>query len=313
MKNRLRMAALALAACFTFQIGDAVRAEEVAASPRASLPAGESSFTFRNWDGPAFKVWAIVPDDIDRAQAPVLIMLHGASRAPERDLDKWRDVAQRRGFIAIAPEFSRRIFPSSREYNLGHLANRGSTALRPRAQWTFAAIEPLFDDVVARLGSSQQGYTLYGHSAGSQFAHRFLLTQRGTRALRILAANAGWYTLPTFALDYPYGLNGTDLSTADLKVALAADVVILLGDADTDEQDPSLNRSDGAMMQGENRFARGQYFYNFGREMALRQGWEYNWSVRIVPGVAHENRGIALAAGDLVVGARALPSSGNQP
>lgn len=266
------------------------------------LPEGTSTFTFADWSGPQFKVWAHVPQGIDPAHAPILIVMHGQRRDADRYIRQWSEVAERCGFVAIAPEFSRDSFPTSREYNLGHLTERGETRLRARERWSFAAIEPLFDAVVARLGGSQQGYTLYGHSAGSQFVHRFLLTQRETRAERVLAANAGWYTLPTFALDFPYGLNGTDLEQADLERALTSDVIVLLGDRDTDPQDDSLNRSEGAMQQGEHRYARGRYFYSFGAEMARRQNWQFGWRARSVPGVAHDNGGIARAAGELVAG-----------
>ena len=81
--------------------------------------------------------------------------------------------------------------------------------------------------------------------------------------------------------------------------------LLLLGDRDVDSDDESLNRSQGAMMQGEHRFARGKYFHAFGKEMARREGWAFGWSVREVLGVAHDNGGIARAAGDLVDGVTA--------
>ncbi len=280
-------------------------ASDVAATQHAApeaLPQGIGSFTFSGWSGPAFAVHTYVPEGVEAASAPILIVMHGQERDPRRYLREWTAIADQYGFIAVAPEFSRRQFETSRQYNMGHLTELGSTELRPRELWSFAAIEPLFDEVAARLGSDQQSYTLYGHSAGSQYVHRFMLTQRETRAARFLAANAGWYTLPTFALEYPYGLNGTDLGTDDLQAALGRDLVILLGDRDNDPDSSSLNKTEGAMMQGKHRFERGQFFHDFGKEMARRQGWEFGWSLRIIPGVAHSNGGIAKGAGDLVAG-----------
>ena len=267
----------------------------------APFTTGRSSFTFANWSGPAIPVFAYVPEGIDARTAPILIVMHGAQRDSARYLGEWTSVADEYGFIAIAPQFGREDFETSRQYNLGYIQERGKTRLRPRSDWTFAAIEPLFDQVVAQLGGEQERYTLYGHSAGSQFVHRFLYLMPDARVRRYMIANAGWYTLPTFALDYPFGLNTTQLGEAELRAALAKDVVVLLGDQDSDPAHESLNRTDDAMMQGEHRFARGQYFFAFGQEMARRQGWDFGWTIRIVPGVAHSNGGIALAAGDLVV------------
>jgi poly(3-hydroxybutyrate) depolymerase len=302
MTNRLR-AALALLLAALVPSLPATARNAGATTTSSTLPAGNGEFTFDAWQGPPFKVFTFVPEGIDPATAPILIVMHGVNRDADRYLAQWRAPAQQCGFIAIVPEFARSAFPTSREYNLGHLSPRGETALRPRGRWSFAAIEPLFDAVVAKAGGRQQGYTLYGHSAGSQFVHRFLLTQRNPRAHRFIAANAGWYTLPTFAIEYPFGLGGTDMGTADLKAALAADTVILLGTRDTDSQAANLNTSKGAMMQGKHRFARGQYFYGFGKEMARREGWEFGWSLRQVPGIGHDNGGMARAAGALVTGA----------
>ncbi len=277
-------------------------AQEAQAWDASPLTTGRSVFTFDNWSGAPIPVYAYVPQGIDLKTAPILIVMHGARRDPARYLGEWTALADAHGFIGIAPQFDREDFPTSRHYNMGYLSERGSNELRPREDWTFAAIEPLFDSVVASLGSTQDSYVLYGHSAGSQFVHRFLLTMPDARVSRYFAANAGWYTLPTFALDYPYGLRGTDVDGAGLQAALAKDVVVLLGDQDNDTDHESLNRSAAAMMQGEHRFARGQFFFSLAQQMAQRQGWEFGWSMQIVPGVAHSNGEIAAAAGNLVVG-----------
>ena len=311
--NRLCAAlALFLAALAPSPPATAKEAGGITASS-SPLAGGSGAFTFDRWQGPPLKVWTFVPDGIDPATAPILIVMHGVNRDADRYLAQWRGPAQQCGFIAVVPEFNRSAFPTSREYNLGHLTLKGETALRPRSQWSFAAIEPLFDEVVARAGGRQRGYTLYGHSAGSQFVHRFLLTQRSPRALRFLAANAGWYTMPSFAIDYPFGLAGTDLDEADLKAALGRDMVVLLGSRDTDPKDPNLNTSKGAMMQGAHRFARGRHFFGFGQEMARRQGWGFGWSLLTVDGVGHDNGGMARAAGGLVAGVKGCSGGSDAP
>ena len=53
-----------------------------------------------------------------------------------------------------------------------------------------AAIEPLFDHARARFGMEADAYSIYGHSAGAQFVHRFLFHVPDARVARAVAANA---------------------------------------------------------------------------------------------------------------------------
>lgn len=130
--------------------------------------------------------------------------------------------------------------------------------------------------------------------------HRSLFFKPGARVKRYLAANAGWYTFPDFERPFPFGLGGTPLEPSNLRAALAKDVVIVLGDRDTDPDGASLNRSDGAMQQSPHRFARGQAFFEAAQQVAEREGWVFGWRLRIVEGVAHSNGGIAKRISDLV-------------
>lgn len=299
----IALAALVLAACATSERERPVSASERVDAPEAlwssqALAPGRSGFIFSDWAGPALPVWAYVPKGVNMQDAPIMFLLHGAKRAPRRYLEEWVDLAQQDGFIIIAPEFAKPDFPKSTHYNLGNLFRDGE--LQPEQNWSYSAIEPLFDQVVAKLGSTRKAYTLYGHSAGSQFVHRFLFLKPDARVSRLLAANAGWYTFAAPEVAWPFGLGGVPVSEDELRQALAKDVVILLGDLDSDPQHESLNRSQGAMAQGPHRFARGQSFYESARKLAEGRGWEFNWSLRVVPGVAHSNGGIAQGAHDLV-------------
>ncbi len=144
------------------------------------------------------------------------------------------------------------------------------------------------------------GYTVYRHSAGSQFVHRFLFFKCDARAQRYLAANAGWYTFADPAIAYPFDLGSIPIGKEGLRAALAKDVVLLLGDEDNDRNQSALNRSDGAMVQGPHRFARGQAFFEAARTYAEQRRWEFGWSLRVVEGVAHSNGGMAQGAYDLI-------------
>lgn len=263
------------------------------------LEAGKSRFEFSDWHGPAIPVWTYVPDRIDPRTAPIAIIMHGASRNPDDYRDAWVAGADSHGFIVIAPGFSNEDFPGARTYNMGGVLDQNGQPL-PRAQWTFSVIEPLFDEVVSRLGGAQTGYTLYGHSAGSQFVHRFMYFMPEARAKRFLFANAGWYTFPDRSIAFPFGLDGTPVNDARLQAVLAKDVVLLLGDQDNDARHRLLNRSREAMRQGRHRFERGQNFFASASQLAQDNGWDFGWKLRVIEGVAHSNSGIAAGAADLI-------------
>lgn len=306
MKKLLPIVLLfSLAACQQESAHDANSSGEAqtrtTAKPEAcSLGTGLTHFRFSEWAGPELPVWVYVPGDIDMKTAPIMVMMHGAKRGAARYLAEWDDVAEANGFIVVAPEFSAEQFPKSAKYNLGNRLQDDGETQNDEAVWTFSAIEPIFDRVVTDACSDQQTYTLYGHSAGSQFIHRFMYFKPDARVRRFLPANAGWYTMPDLETPYPYGLGGTGIAEVQLKRVLEKDVVILLGDQDTDANHSSLRRTTEAMAQGEHRFARGRMFYEVAKANADKFGADFGWRIRTVEGVAHSNGGIAAASGDLV-------------
>ena len=231
---------------------------------------------------------------------PIVIVMHGASRDAPRYFRDWSEAARDRGFIAVVPYFSKEAFPGSGRYNLGHVFDPETGAQRPAQHWTFAAIEPLFDAVVERIDGEQAAYTLFGHSAGAQFVHRFLYYVPGARVKRAIAANAGWYTMPDFAVPFPYGLQGARVAKGGLPGYLGRDLVILLGDADTSREDDSLRKTPEADLQGANRLERGHAFYRAGQARSEELGVDFGWRLQEVPGAAHSNAQMTPAAALLV-------------
>jgi len=266
------------------------------AAPAAAQPIGTGSgqFTFAGWAGPALPVYYHRPAGLER-DAPIVIVMHGTNRDADRYRDEWAPVAERGRFTVVAPQFSREDFPGSRGYNLGNIRGGDGSAV-PEPEWSFSAIEPLFDHVVRALGSPRRTYYLYGHSAGSQFVHRYLYWKPDARVEIAFPANAGWYTLPDLEPAYPYGLAGTDRSAAHLRRALARRVVVLLGDRDL-LRDRNLRTTPEALAQGPHRFARGQHFFAAAQRAACRLGTPFGWRISTVPGAGHQNR--LMAAGTL--------------
>jgi pimeloyl-ACP methyl ester carboxylesterase len=184
---------------------------------------GAHELAFSDWAGPQINVRVQVPQDFD-AYTPIVLVMHGASRDMPRYFDDWSAQANTHGFIAVVPEFTTTDFKGSARYNLGHVFDRDTGERRDEITWTFSAIEPLFDQVVEWAGSKQQSYALFGHSAGSQFVHRFLYYKPDARVSKAILANAGWYTMPDFGVDYPYGLSNSGVGADVLAGYFGRDV-----------------------------------------------------------------------------------------
>lgn len=262
-------------------------------------PSGDVTFNFDNWAGPAIAVNMYVPEAADES-TPIVIVMHGASRDLARYYADWRVEGAQRGFIVVVPHFSKEHFATSRLYNLGHVFDPDTGEQRPPSEWTFSAIEPLFDAVVGMTASTRESYTLFGHSAGSQFVHRFLYYVPEARVSRAIAANAGWYTMPDFGVDWPYGLDESGVAPDVLADYFARDIVVLLGEADTERADDNLRKTPEAELQGKHRFDRGQTFFRVASARAEELGVELGWQLQTVPGAAHSNAQMTPAAAELV-------------
>ncbi|MBU8540132.1 alpha/beta hydrolase [Falsiroseomonas tokyonensis] len=237
-----------------------------------------------------------------RPDGRAIIVLHGLRRDADRYLAEWAPQAEAANLLLVAPEFSRALFPTVASYNWGNVV---SEDLRPNAPeaWTFGLIDRIWDAVRARTGAVRAGYTLFGHSAGAQFVHRYLLLAEASRAEAIITANAGSYTMPVRDVAFPFGLGGLDVPEARLQAAFARPVTVLLGADDADPRHPSLPRQPGAIAQGPHRLARGLNFYATARAEAWRLEMPFRWRLETVPGVGHDNGGMARRAAEIAVSA----------
>jgi poly(3-hydroxybutyrate) depolymerase len=275
------------------------------ATPQAQSQTGEiRTFAFTNWAGPAIPVWSYRPAAAG-PEAPILLVFHGVRRDADRYLREWIPVAEAWGVVVACPEFSADAFPGARAYNLGAVLDE-SGAPRPREMWTFSAIEPIFQALRARENMRTQRLQIYGHSAGAQFVHRLMMFAPPTSAERVIAANAGWYTMPNRTVAWPYGIGGAPLTDDAMKAFLTRDMTILLGTADNDPQHPSLNRDAEAMAQGAHRLARGERFFEEANMAARNMGAVFGWAKSYAPGIGHDNGKMADFAAPLLFG----PSAG---
>lgn len=257
-----------------------------------TAPAGatKGSFPFSS-GGHKLTVWYYRPAAA-KPDAPVLFVIHGVGRNGEDYLNDWVEFADQKHFLLVVPEFSKEQFPGEEAFNSGNLFDAAGKPL-PREQWSFSMIEPLFDALPAQLGTTRKDYLIYGHSAGAQFVQRLLYFVPSARCTKAVAANAGWYMLPTLGTDFPYGLKGTPADAAALRAALARPLVVLLGEADTDPKHAALRHTPEADAQGLYRFARGQFFFAHAKAEAETLHSPFKWTLGTAPGIAHSNKGMA--------------------
>jgi len=188
-------------------------------------------------------------------------------------------------------------------YDFGNMMDSAGRML-PEREWTLVAIEHLFDFVRERAGLASPTYDIIGHSSGGQFVHRLVLFVPDARFRRAIASSPGRYAVPLPSVAFPYGLGGTAVDSAALARVFGRDVVILLGDRDTDEQtmadeqaiDPE--RAPDAMAQGQNRFARGLRFFATVTEQAKAVGVPLMWRLRLAHGIDHDPGLMVRAAFD---------------
>lgn len=231
----------------------------------------------------------------DIKKMPILMSFHGVSRNAEDYRNCWIDTADAKGFMVFAPEFTVDYFPTSDQYSLGNIFVDGDRpspeTLNPKSEWAFTIIEQLFEFVKNNFAGEQTEYSGWGHSAGAQFLHRFVLFMPESKLSVAVCSNAGWYTVPEKGVKFPYGL---DLSLIDenvtLQKAFAKKLYVHLAENDTDPNASSLRHNTTVdTQQGSNRRARGRYFYTTAQSVAKSKNLPFNWiKTPEVPNVAHE-------------------------
>tara|TARA_B100000768_G_C11283717_1_gene380446 strand:+ start:3041 stop:4024 length:984 start_codon:yes stop_codon:yes gene_type:complete len=263
-----------------------------------SLQRGAGTFEFLTPEGAnseSITVHYRIPLLGSIADMPVLFVFHGAERNAAAYANDWEELAEVHRAMVFVPEFTEEEYPSSVGYQQGNIAV--GTALRPAEEWLFSLIEPLFEDVQERLGVNKVTYDAWGHSAGAQFLHRFVLMGGELRLNQAIAANAGWYTVPEDASSFPYGLNGSPIDEADLALPFGMNLLIHLGSEDTNFMETGWT---GAYTQGDNRFDRGQYFYQRALQISQGNGILLNWNIQEAAGIGHDHLSMAAVGAEIL-------------
>lgn len=233
-----------------------------------------------------------IPEGV-ASDAPVVMVFHGNNRNASDYRDYWISISEAMGLLIVAPEFSNASFPGSEEYMQGGVFDENGME-RPVAQWTFALLEPILLAFQDSSGNTDPQMDLWGHSAGAQFVHRFMLFHGSELVDRAVAANSGWYTVPDLFVEYPYGLINAPVNGIALEEAMETQLVVSLGTADNSPIGPIHNPE--VDLQGLNRYDRGQYFEEQSQITSENLEYNLNWVFFDVQGVGHDASTMAGAA-----------------
>ncbi|WP_156811991.1 heavy metal-binding domain-containing protein [Robiginitomaculum antarcticum] len=170
-----------------------------------------------------------------------------------------------------------------------------------REEWLFNDFDRIFESLKIATGSMAKTYDVFGHSAGGQIINRMALFYSKSQANRIVAANAGWYTLPELSRPLPTGLGGSPINESELANAFASKLTILLGENDnSDSAGGTLLRTPIIDEQGLGRLARGKNFYAVAKAQAQSFDVPFNWTLEIVPKAGHDFEVMSRAAANML-------------
>lgn len=247
--------------------------------------------------------YAYVPEELGAAPG-ILVLVHGTPAEEETAeataryyVENWADFAGEQGFILIAPAFNQEDFSSRK----GDHALGGYRGLFGRE---IGADEWLLRLVQAHrqvFGVQEESFYMYGHSAGGQFAARFLVTHPEQVRKAVITA-AATYPQPNPEVAWPFGMaelhadiewdagtiNRVDVAPDKQKWLAATQVplTVIVGLNDTAE----LPAFPG--QKGKNRFGIGRKWVQDMASFAGENGLECRFEFEMVPGTGHSMSGL---------------------
>ncbi len=249
------------------------------------------------------------------ADSPILIVIPGTGRNAMPYRNAWLSVARAKGVLVAALHYPPAAydfaayhmggvirdleFPAIEGESVLHLRDEDIRfALNPaRETWLFSDFDRAFDHLKRATGSRRPSYDLFGHSAGAQILHRLALFHPSSRANRVVAANAGFYTMPDLDRAPLTGMAGTGIDEDGLRQALAVRLTVLVGgEDDGDGAGGVLLHTPTVDQQGLGRRSRGVAFFRAGQAAAKRLGVEFRWQLHTVTNVGHDFRRMSEAA-----------------
>jgi pimeloyl-ACP methyl ester carboxylesterase len=223
----------------------------------------------------------------------VLVLAHGFPWLPEsRSEDeladyaqeavrRWTDFAEEHGAIVLAPAFG--------GWDFGRYQEMLGAGVAP---------DEFVNDLVARTAAAHLSrfdgsFSLHGHSAGAQFAARYLIAHPG-RLEQVILSAPSTYPFPDPATAWPYGRGAAPGFTPDpagwLAAASQVSVGVLVGSRDTEWRWPEPGQP------GETRLERAVAWVESMRGQAEAAGRAASVRLVVAEGFDHDEAAMAVPA-----------------
>lgn len=252
--------------------------------------------TFAYWNKPDIEIYYISPDVIDE-NTKVIFVIHGNTRNAEDYLSEWRPYIANKNVIVVAPKFTKESF---KYFALLEMAQSSGKVNKDESEYINNSISLIFNFIKSKFSLNTQTYSMFGHSAGAQFTHRYMLLSHDKRISSAVIANAGWYTFISTA-EFPYGIKNAPIkiSSDHIRWYTASKVNLLIGSDDVGFK--SLNTSKGAQIQGINRYERANNYFNTLIKEAEKNNYVLRWNFKVLDNVDHDYKKITPIAADILL------------
>ena len=252
--------------------------------------------TFAYWNKPDVEIFYITPEKINK-DTKVIFVIHGNSRNAEDYLSAWIPHVINKNVIVAAPQFRKIDF---RYFFLLEMAESSGKVNSNKNEYINNSISLFFNYLKSKFSLSTETYRMFGHSAGAQFTHRYMLLSMDNRISNTVIANAGWYTFITDD-EFPYGIKNSpiNISNEQIKWFMSKKANLLIGSDDIGFR--SVNSSKGANLQGSTRVDRAANYFDSLIMSAENRGYALRWNYRVLDRVDHDYKKVTPYAAQILL------------
>ena len=252
--------------------------------------------TFAYWDKPDVEIFYITPEEINE-DTKVIFVIHGNTRNAEDYLSAWIPHVLNKNVIVAAPQFTKTDF---RYFFLLEMAESSGKVNNNRSDYINNSISLFFNYIKSKFSLTAKTYSMFGHSAGAQFTHRYMLLSKDKRISNAVVANAGWYTFINNA-KFPYGIKSSPIiiSDEDLRWFMSNKVNLLIGSEDVGSK--SVNSSKGAKLQGITRVDRANNYFNSLITSAEDKNYAFRWNYKVLDNIDHDFKKVTPYAANILL------------